>query len=144
MMLFMSLLIWRVKTYRLDTLAYVFLGLFIVFLFYSLNYRILVIHLTSESLNLKFGIFSWTVQLDNIESSQIDEIPWLVRYGGAGIHFIGVRKRYRASFNFLEYPRVVIALKRSVGLVQDISFSTRQPEQVLRLLREAITEDENT
>ena len=62
-----------------------------------------------------------------------------MKYGGAGIHFMMIGKRYRASFNFLEYSRVVIALKNKVGLVQDISFSTRQPEEILKLVREAIS-----
>ena len=59
-----------------------------------------------------------------------------MKYGGAGIHFMTVHNRYRASFNFLEYPRVVIAFKKKVGLVRDISFSTRRPEEVTRLIRE--------
>jgi hypothetical protein len=50
-----------------------------------------------------------------------------------------IRKRYRASFNFLEHPRVVIALKRKVGPVRDISFSTRRPDDVLRLIQEVIS-----
>mgnify|MGYP000900013350 CR=1 FL=1 len=37
-------------------------------------------------------------------------VMFFLRYGGAGIHFMSIRGRYRASFNFLEYPRVVIAL----------------------------------
>jgi hypothetical protein len=57
--------------------------------------------------------------------------------GGAGIHFISVRGRYRVSFNFLEHPRVVIALKKKRGLVRDVSFSTRHPDEVLQLIREA-------
>lgn len=57
--------------------------------------------------------------------------------GGAGIHFMTIRARYRASFNFLEYPRVVVAFKKKVGLVRDISFSTRRPDEVLRLIQEA-------
>ncbi len=48
-----------------------------------------------------------------------------------------IRRRYRASFNFLEYPRVVIAFKRKVGPVQDISFSTRRPDELLPLIQEA-------
>jgi len=44
--------------------------------------------------------------------------------------------RYRASFNFLEYPRVVIAL-RGKRRVRDISFTTRQPDKVLRLIHKA-------
>ena len=47
--------------------------------------------------------------------------------------------RYRASFNFLEYPRVVTAL-RGKRRVRDISFSTRQPDEVLRLIHKAATE----
>jgi hypothetical protein len=77
------------------------------------------------------------VPLDNLEECRLDKIPLLMSMGGAGIHFMSIRKRYRASFNFLEYPRVVIAFKRKVGPVRDISFSTRRPDDVLRLVQEA-------
>jgi len=137
--LFFLLFIWRVNAGSLDVLAAVFFCLFSLFLFYSANYRTLIIRLTSESLKLTFGIFTWRVPLDNIEECRLDEIPLLMRMGGAGIHFMSIRKRYRASFNFLEYPRVVIAFKRKEGLVRDISFSTRRPDDVLRLIQEAIT-----
>ena len=133
------LLIWRVKAGGLGILAAVFFCLFSFFFFYSANYRTLTIRLTSESLKLTFGIFSWTVPLDNVDDCCLDDIPMLMRMGGAGIHFMSIRKRYRASFNFLEHPRVVIALKRKVGLVRDISFSTRRPGDVLRLIQEAVS-----
>ena len=137
--LFFVLLTWRVSASGLGILAAAFFGIFVVFLFYSLNYRTLVISLTSESLKLTFGIFTWTVPLDNIEYCCLDDIPMLMRMGGAGIHFMFVRRRCRASFNFLEHPRVLIALKRKAGLVRNISFSTRQPTDVLRLIREAVS-----
>ena len=137
--LFFFLLIWRVNAGNLDILATVFFCLFCVFLFYSVNYRTLLIRLTSESLNLSFGIFTWAVPLDNVDECCLDDIPVLMRMGGAGIHFMLIRKRYRASFNFLEYPRVAITFKRKVGFVRDISFSTRQPNDVLRLIKEAIS-----
>ena len=136
--LFFALLAWRVSAYRLDGLAAVFLLFCVVFLFYSLNFRTMFIRLTPESLKLIFGIFTWTVTLDNIETCQLDDIPAFMRNGGAGIHFMFIRERYRASFNFLEYPRVVIAFKRKVGPVRDISFSTRRPEDVLRLIQMAM------
>jgi Ca2+/Na+ antiporter len=137
--LFFLLLIWRLNAGGLDILAAVFFCLFGLFLFYSVNYRTLIIHLTSESLKLTFGIFTWTVPLDNVEECRLDDIPVLMRMGGAGIHFMSIRKRYRASFNFLEHPRVVIAFKRKVGPVRDISFSTRRPDDVLRLTQEAVS-----
>lgn len=137
--LFFLLLIWRVNAGSLDILAAVFFFLFIFFFFYSVNYRTLIIRLTSKSLKLTFGIFTWSVPLDNVEACCLDDIPMLMRMGGAGIHFMSIRKRYRASFNFLEHPRVVIAFKRKVGLVRDISFSTRRPDDVLRLIQEAVS-----
>lgn len=137
--LFFSLFIWRVNTGSRDVLAVVFFCFFGFFFFYSVNYRTLLIFLTSEFLKLRFGIFTWIVPLDNVEEFRIDEIPLLMRMGGAGIHFMFIRKRYRASFNFLEYPRVVVAFKRKVGPVRDISFSTHRPDDVLRLIQEAVS-----
>lgn len=139
-LLFLFLFIWRVIAGSVDFLASIFLFFFVIFLFYSLNFRTLVIHLTSESLKLSFGIFSWTISLNNVDKIQPDDdLPMLMKYGGAGIHFMFIRNRYRASFNFLEYPRVVIGLKRKAGLVRDISFSTCQPNEIIRLMQGAIS-----
>jgi len=109
--------------------------LFGVSLFYAVNYRTLQIHLTSGSLTLTFGVFAWTVPLSSVDECRLDDVPLLLRMGGAGIHFMIVGRRYRISFNFLEYPRVVVMLKERRGLVRDISFSTRRPHDVLRLIR---------
>jgi hypothetical protein len=129
---------WQVRVGEISPLSILFFCLSAVFLFYALNYRTLIIQLNKHALKLTFGVFTWRVPLDNIEDCRLDEIPVLLRYGGAGIHFMFVRQRYRASFNFLEHPRVVIAFKRQVGPVRDISFTTRRPDEVLRLIREAV------
>jgi len=139
-LLFSLLFAWRVSIASFDTLAVILFCFAIVFLFYTINYRILSIQITPQTLKLRFGVFTWTERLDNIESCAIDHLLWLLQYGGAGIHFMTVRERYRASFNFLEYPRVVIALKRKRGLVRDLSFSTRQPENVIQYLRGVVRE----
>ncbi len=136
---FFWLFIWRIKRGKKGYFTTTFFCFGLFFLFYAVNYKTLIINLTSESLQLRFGIFSWQVPLDNVEACQLDEVPLLMRLGGAGIHFMSIRKRYRASLNFLEHPRVVIALKEKAGPVQDISFSTRRPEEVLRVIREAIS-----
>jgi len=85
-----------------------------------------------------FGIFTRVVPLDNVAEFRLDDLPPLTRLGGARIHFMIVRKRYRASFNSLEDPRIVIPLKRRKGLVRDVSFSTRRPDEVLQRLRETV------
>jgi hypothetical protein len=133
-LIFFLLLIWRVVSLSLDWLALLLACFSVIFLFYSLNYRILLIHLYPEALKLTFGMFSWTVPMDNIGECSLDELPVIMKYGGAGIHFMTIRQRYRASFNFLEYPRVVIALKNKVGPVQEISFSTCHPDELMKLI----------
>jgi hypothetical protein len=139
-LLFFFLFIWRVTEGSVDFLADIFLFFSVCFLFYSLNFRTLVVRLTLESLKLSFGIFTWTISLNNVgEIQPDDDLPLLMKYGGAGIHFMFVRKRYRASFNFLEHSRVVIALKRKAGLVSDVSFSTCQPNEIIRLIQGAIS-----
>lgn len=135
--LFLLLFMWRLNAGGLDILAVLFFCLFGYFLFCTANYRKLIIRLTSESLRLTFGIFTWTVPLDNIGEFRLDDLPVLMKLGGAGIHFMRIRRRYRVSFNFLEHPRVVIALKRRAGLVRDISFSTRHPDDVLQRIQDA-------
>ena len=133
----LSLLAWRLATGSLDVLTVAFGVFFLFFLFYTVNYRTLEVWITSKQLNLSFGIFTWNVPLDNVKECCLDELPPFMRMGGAGIHFMFINQRYRASFNFLEYPRVLIAFKRKVGPVQDLSFSTRRPEEVLRVIKEA-------
>jgi len=133
------LFIWRVTIGNWDALATIFLCLFFLFLFYSVNYGTLLIRLTEQSLKLTFGIFTWTIPFENIEYCQPDDdLPVLMKYGGAGIHFMMIRKRYRVSFNFLEHSRVVIGLKRRAGLVKDVSFSTCQPTELVQLIQGAI------
>lgn len=136
---FFLLFVRRASGRGLDTWGAVLLCGFAFFLFYSLNYRVLTIRLTAETLQLKFGLFVWVIPLSNIEACYPDETS-LWRIGGAGIHFTPLRGRYRAIFNFLEHPRLVIALKVRRGPVRDIAFSTRQPDDVRRLIRPGDTE----
>jgi len=139
MILFGLLFVWRSSVSGFEWIGIVFGCFSLLFLFYSINYRALIIRFTPEFLILTFGIFTWRVPLDNIQDSRLDdEIPPFMKYGGAGIHFMFIRNRYRASFNFLEYPRVVIALRKKAGPVIDISFSTNKPEEVIRLIQAAL------
>jgi hypothetical protein len=58
-------------------------------------------------------------------------------HSGAGMHFMVVEGRYRASLNFPEQPRVVIELKRPAGLVRDVSITTRRAHEIIALLQPA-------
>jgi hypothetical protein len=85
--LFFTLFAWHMTIGDPGILGIVSFCLFGVFLFYSVNYRTLRIRITAESLKLTFGIFTWTVPLDNIGECRLDDLPALMKYGGAGVSF---------------------------------------------------------
>jgi hypothetical protein len=124
----------RIRLTGLDGGSIALLLAALFFLFYSLNYRTLVLRIDPESLHLRFGLFEWTIPLQNIETCVPDSLT-LWRIGGAGIHFTPVAGRYRAMFSFLEHPRLVLALRLKKGPVRDIAFSTRRPAEVLATLQ---------
>lgn len=134
-LLSLLLALWRQEVAGRGTFSTLLLAAFVFFLFYALNYRTLTIHLTPQELKLRFGLFRWTIPVDNVERCYEDEVS-LRRIGGAGIHFSSFEGQYRAMFNFLEYPRVVVSLKEKRGPVREVAFSTQQPEQVMAYIRE--------
>ena len=73
MLIFLSLALWRVKVHSFDGITIIYTFFSALFLFYSLNYRRLVIRIFPEQLELKFGIFSWTIPFDNVEECRLDE-----------------------------------------------------------------------
>ena len=94
-LLFLALLAWRVMASGIGFIAAGLLFLFLLFCFYALNYRFLVIRVLADKLILKFGIFGWTIPLHTVEEIYADRTP-LWRIGGAGIHFSIINGRYRA------------------------------------------------
>jgi hypothetical protein len=140
-LVFLVLFLWRASAAGVDGLAITFLVFCLIFLFYTVNYRTLIIRISPEFLELKFGIFTWNVPMANIEScTPDDDLPALNKHGGAGIHFMFVNGQYRASWNFLEYPRLAITLKRKAGPVQALSFSTRQPGEIQSIINKLLAE----
>ena len=138
--LFFALSLWRFISDGFNVLTGVFIFFSIFFLFYTINYRTLVIELTDESLKLSFGVFKWTIPINNILDCQLDDnLPLFMKYGGAGIHFIFIKKKYRASFNFLEYPRILISLKKKSGLVRYLSFTSTNPDMLMQQIQAAIS-----
>jgi hypothetical protein len=131
-LLFLALLAWRVMAGGFGIIAAGLLFLFLLFCFYALNYRVLVIRVLADKLILKFGVFGWTIPISTIEKIYVDQTS-LWRIGGAGIHFLIIRGRYRAMFNFLEYERIVVALNEKKGLVREVAFSTKRPGDLVHV-----------
>ena len=119
-------------------LTFIFLGLSGFFFLYVANFWKLDIHIHPEQLQVKFGLIVWRVPLKNIASIEADDLPWLMRNGGAGVHFMLVNGLYRVNFNFLEYPRLLVRFKQKTGPVQALSLSTQQPEKLTAEINQRI------
>lgn len=127
---------WKVSVvgFKFGAAFFLFLGL--LFTFYILNFKVLKILVTEKALHLKFGIIPWKTELLNIQEITLDDAPLIIKYGGAGVHFAFVKGEYRAFYNFLEYPRVLIRFKKKQGFVKALVFSSRQPDQILTIIQE--------
>ena len=135
MILFLGLFAWRVSLAGFRFGPILFLCLAIFFSFYVINYRTLKIKIDEEIIHLQFGLVHWKTKLENVATWGMDDSSLFIRYGGAGVHFAFSRGKYRAFFNFLEYPRVLISFHQKQGWVQELVFSTRKPDQVLEFIQ---------
>ena len=117
-----------------DLFTIIFSLVCVLFLFYCLNYYKLTITIYNKEIILKFGIFTRSVQLSNIEKYYLDDVS-MWRIGGAGIHFSQIHGRYRMMFNFLEYPRLVLHFK-NYKRVGAIMFTVKDPEKVMDIIKE--------
>lgn len=132
--IFFALFAWRYSVVGLRFVPglYAFFGLF--FCFYVINYRVLKITITDQTLQLKFGLVGWRTNIKNIALSISYDPPSWIKYGGAGVHFSTVDGEYMAFYNFLEYPRLLIKFHQKQGLVQALVFTTREPDRILEIL----------
>ena len=135
MLIFFVLFVRRFSAvgFRAFPIVCLFFALF--FLFYVINYRILKVSISKDAVLLKFGLVRWKTALANIQAIRLDDSPLWIKYGGAGVHFEFVNRRYRAFYNFLEYPRVLITFHHKQGPVQDLVFTTRHPQKVIQIIQ---------
>jgi hypothetical protein len=125
--------VWRISTTRPGVWSWLLLLVSCFFAFYAANYRVLQISETPDALELRFGLFRWSVPWGAVEGWAQDDVS-LWRIGGAGIHFTPVRGRYRIYLNFLEHSRVVLNVSGPRRIVRAVAFSTRRPSDVLALV----------
>lgn len=133
----LALFAWRFSVSGYGVVTALLSILSTLFVFCVLSYRVLVIRMSEGGLRLKFGLFGWTIPWHTVARAYPDDTA-LWRIGGAGIHFLIIKGRYRAMFNFLEHPRIVVQLKKRRGLVGEVSFSTQKPNEILRIIEASV------
>jgi len=117
------------------------LALFLLFLILTVSFSNLTIRITSQGVSLEYGILKLNIPWENIEDCYLDNAP-IFRYGGWGVRVSRVGGKWRLVFNpVFGSPRVVLLLKE--GKFKEIVFSTRNPEEVIKTVKQNIAGDES-
>jgi len=116
-------------------LNWFFLLMFLLFLGVTINFNRLVIRMTPRSIAVGYGIFKHTIIWENIEGCYLDEAS-TIRYGGWGIRIGRVKGKWILVYNVIRCPRVVLSLRG--GRFREFVFSTKSPEQVIKVVKQQI------
>ena len=110
-----------------------FLFMFLLFLGVTINFSRLTIRMTPGYISVGYGIIKHLILWENVEACYLDETS-IIRYGGWGIRIARVKGKWRLVYNVVGSPRIVLSLKR--GRFKEFVFSTENPEQVIKLVKE--------
>jgi hypothetical protein len=113
---------------------WLFIVMFLVFGFITLNFHTLNITLTSKSITTGYGLIKKKVFLKNIKKITIDTTPtW--KYGGWGIRIRIFKGKWRIVFNVIGTKRIIIFQVKGADLV----ISTKNPKKLIKIIKEKIT-----
>jgi hypothetical protein len=114
-----------------------FVGMVLFFLAIGINFATLTIRVDTRGITVGYGVIRHHIPWGDISGCRPDEAS-AVRYGGWGIRLGWVNGKKRLVYNILGSPRVVVE-KRDRSSTEFV-FSTRNPEGVIKAIREGIGE----
>jgi hypothetical protein len=106
-------------------------GLFVTLVVASL--AVLRITVTDGGVNVRYGFFSYSVSLGNIEYAYPD-LSSGVNYGGFGVRFATIDNHRRVAYILVGASRIVLRLNRPEN--REFVFSTRDSRGVMQTLQE--------
>ena len=115
--------------------ALFYLIMIIILLFVGINFSILIIRITPDNLILSFGILKKRIAWSDIKSCEIMNIPW-TKFGGIGIRY--TKLNGKSALAYIVEGATKIALEMKGGKTQILIFSTRNPEEVLNIIRQKV------
>ena len=132
-MLFVLVYFWLIV--HLDNIYLIVfqLAMFLLFVVLAVIFSGMVIKIKPQSVLVKYGVFKQEIPLENIENCSLDEGSAL-KYGGSGIRKVKIEGKTRVVYNVHGTPRVVLSLKE--GEYDELVFSTRHPDEVMRTIKE--------
>lgn len=109
-----------------------YLGIAAVFIFLAVSFSRLIIRMTPDSLQIGYGVFRRRIPWSEIEGADVDELSAL-REGGVGVRVLKVKGKWRIVYSVVGGPRVVLSVRS--GRFREVVFSTKNPEEVVALVR---------
>ncbi|MDX1534991.1 MAG: PH domain-containing protein [Thermoplasmata archaeon] len=109
-----------------------FVGIAALFGLLAVNFSRLIIRMTPDSVEIGYGIFRRRIRWSDIEGVHVDELSAL-REGGVGVRVLKVKGKWRIVYSIVGGPRVVLSLRS--GRFREVVFSTKNPDQVVELVR---------
>jgi len=132
-LLFLTLEVQRSMMAPLTLPAGLFPVMFLLFLVLALSFRRLTIRITSEGVSVTYTLFRYDVAWDDIVDVAVDERSgfW---YRGYGVRLARGRDGWVLVFSTIGPARVTLVLRGR--WFSHFVFSTRRPEEVVKLVRE--------
>ena len=112
-----------------------FLITFLIFFGITIIFLQLIIKITPEYILVGYRIINKKIFFENVEDCRLDERSNM-RYGGFGIKITRIEGKWVLVYNLLKCPRVVLSLKE--GKYKEFVFSTKNPEEVIMIVKRQI------
>lgn len=109
-----------------------FITMFLLFVILGLIFGRLVIRVDYQKVMVGFGVIKKKIPLENITEVYLDETSAL-KYGGAGIRTTRLEGEWVMAYIIVGGPRVV--LKLNEGRFKRFVFSTKNPEEVINVIK---------
>ncbi len=116
---------------------WILLAVALLLLVITVNFAILTVKITLRGISVGYCIVRHNIPWGNVADCYQDKAS-TVRYGGFGIRLGLVNGTWRLVYNTIGDPRVVIQKRQ--GRIREFVFSTRNPEGVIRAIRERLGE----
>ena len=108
----------------------------VILLAITINFSRMKIKIDNEGIFIIYGIMKKKISWKNVKDCSVDEgSP--VKYGGWGQRFWRVKGNFRIIYNIAAGDRIVISLNS--GFVREIVFSTRNPKEVMKIIKNNIS-----
>ena len=110
-----------------------FLLMFLFFLGITINFSRYSLKMTSNAIKVSYGLSKHSILWNNIADCYLDTTS-IRSYGGWGIRVANVNGQWRLGYNVVGYPRVLLSLKQ--GRFREFVFSTNNPEEVIKIIKQ--------